>query len=200
MLRDDQLDQLVDRARASYRVPPVPDVPALWDGISERRAAVRPATRPRFARWWTGIGMAAAVAGAFALGRMSTSAPEAPVVTVDRTEPAAAPVSEVATDLLGQTAVLLTALPREGDDGRAFARQAGDLLLTTRLLLDAPVTQRNPALSSLLQDLELILAQVARLQRNEGRAELELITDAMRQQDLVPRIRTVAARLQAGAD
>lgn len=199
MLNDEQLDGLLDRARPAFRVSPPPDLDRLWQGIAERR---HPSPRRRTPVWWPWAGMAAALLLAFTLGRLSTQAPQ----TRDSlpTLRASAPVSDVATDLLGQTAVLLSALP-EGQpanaaDGGRFARQAGDLLLTTRLLLDSPDAQQRPALRTLLEDLELVLAQLARLNNGETRAELEIITEAMQQQDLVPRIRHVAAGLGAGAD
>ena len=114
-----------------------------------------------------------------------------------------APVNTVATELLGQTAELLTAIPVNGDDpssDRRFAQQAGELLVTTRLLLDARGAQNDPSLRVLLEDLELVLAQIARLHAGETRTERELITEALAQQDLVPRIRIIAAGLSIGAD
>lgn len=190
---DTQLDALIHAADRGYRPPPAPDLEHLWSGIAARRQ--RSATHPRW-RWVTPLAIAATAAIAFSLGRVSVR-PAAEVVAVAPV--AAAPVSEVANDLLGQTVVLLSRLPQDPSlDANAFARQAGDLLVTTRLLLDAPDTQRNPTLAGVLRDLELVLAQVARLRGQTPSDELELITDAMRDQDLVPRIRTVAARLQAG--
>ncbi|MBK8247893.1 MAG: hypothetical protein IPK85_10910 [Gemmatimonadetes bacterium] len=193
---DTQLDALIHTAGRGHRPPPAPDLEHLWSGIAARRQ--RPGAHPRW-RWVTPLAIAATAAIAFSLGRVSAR-PAAGVVAERAHAPSsAAPVSEVANDLLGQTVVLLSRLPQDPSlDANAFARQAGDLLVTTRLLLDAPDTQRNPTLAGVLRDLELVLAQVARLRDKTPSDELELITDAMRDQDLVPRIRTVAARLQAG--
>ncbi len=202
MLNNDQLDSLIDKARQQYNAPPTPDLDQLWERIEARRLARRFPARSTV--WWQRAGIAAAVVAAFALGRVTQIPQDAePVVATAAADSGTAisPVASEASDLLGQTVVLLSALPADTTrDSRGFARQAGELLLTTRLLLDAPGLQRNPALTSVLRDLELVLAQVARLHNGEARDELELITDAMRQQDLVPRIRTVAAGLQAGAD
>ena len=156
--------------------------------------------------WWQRAGIAAAIVGAFALGRVTPRVTPQPPLA-DSTEVAGRageqPVTSVATALLGQTVVLLAALPegssRDAPDQR-FAQQAGELLGTTRLLIDSRVAQRDPALRSLLEDLELVLAQLARMRNGESRAELELITDALQQQDIMPRIRSVAAGLSAGAD
>jgi hypothetical protein len=224
-MTDDQLDRLIDQARATYHAPPEPPLDALWSGIAQRRAERAGAPHsPR--RWsvrhlratpWFPLASASALAAAlvlsFTLGRVT--APTAPTsatgtlasgqATTTAGTPAPAfertPETSATTELLGRTVVLLSALPREANDpssaGR-FAQQADELLMTTRLLLDSRAAERDATLRALLQDLELVLAQVARLRAGETRTERELITEAMEQQDLVPRIRTVAAGL--GAD
>src|SRR5262245_48844482 len=83
------------------------------------------------------------------------------------------PYDHATTKYLGQTAALLIALPNEVHAGRAdaqFIARAGDLLLTTRLLLDSPASS-DPRMRNLLEDLELVLAQVVRLRSGRGRAE-----------------------------
>ena len=203
-MNDEQLDRLLEQAAPHFRVAPEPPVTAMWEGISAARRHVAPASSG--ALWWRRAGVAAAIVGSFALGRV-TIRPTPNDFAVDSAATAARageePVTAVATELLGQTVVLLTDLPvgssRDAPD-RRFAQQAGELLGTTRLLIDSPVAQRDPALRSLLEDLELVLAQLARMRSGESRAELELITDALQQQDIMPRIRSVAAGLSAGAD
>jgi hypothetical protein len=47
---------------------------------------------------------------------------------------------------------------------------------------------------SLLDDLELVLAQVVRLQNNRStRTELDLISEALQQRDVLPRLRSAVA-------
>jgi hypothetical protein len=108
--------------------------------------------------------------------------------------------------LLGRTAVLLTALPVEARGGRAderFASQALELLTSTRLLLDSPAAS-DDRFKDLLEDLEVVLAQVASLHTGpgsavgRGRDELELITDALEARDVVPRIHSAVARMSLG--
>ena len=109
------------------------------------------------------------------------------------------PYDRTATTLLGQTAVLLSALPSGAPDvsrDRRFASQASDLLVTTRLLLDSQAGA-DPRLHDLLEDLELILAQIARIQHAQGPDELHFITEALQERDLVPRIRALAAEMAA---
>jgi hypothetical protein len=204
-MNDEQLDHILDRAGASYRPPPDPDLEALWRGIDARRGRSR-ASHGRTSLWW-GVrvaGVAAALAIAFTLGRMTAGAPAAdsPAPVASSSHEMQTPVTAVATELLGQTVVLLMALPEERSDSipdRRFTQQAGALLTTTRLLLDSPAAANDARLHNLLEDLELVLAQIARLQKGgQAKMELELITDALQQQDLVPRIRSIAAGLNAG--
>lgn len=202
-MNDEQLDQLIDAARPQFRVPPEPDLDKIWERVSAARYPA-PARRPTAWLRWTGV--AAGLVLAFSLGRLTSggaapstvTAPPAPAVSANER-----PVAAAATELLGETVVLLSAL-HEGQatelPDRAFAQQAGLLLGTTRLLIDSRVAERDPALKSLLQDLELVLAQLARLRTGESHGELQLINDALQEQDIVPRIRSVAAGLSAGAD
>jgi hypothetical protein len=117
--------------------------------------------------------------------------------------PSDVPVAATASQYLGQTAALLAAVRREADgaavDGH-FVAQATDLLSTTRLLLDSRAAL-DPELQSLLEDLELVLAQIARLPERGhaplARQELQLIARALEQRDVVPRLRSAAAGLAA---
>jgi hypothetical protein len=73
---------------------------------------------------------------------------------------------------------------------RQAARWARDVLSSTRLLLDSPAG-RDPQMRMLFSDLELILAQIVQLSGTPLQArERELIEDAMRDRDLLPRIRS----------
>jgi len=49
----------------------------------------------------------------------------------------------------------------------------------------------------LLEDLEMVLAQVVRLQNDRGRAGLDLINEALEQRDVIPRLRTAVADISA---
>jgi hypothetical protein len=72
-------------------------------------------------------------------------------------------------------------------------------LLTTRLLLDSP-SGADPSMRNLLEDLELVLVQVVRLEKERAPSrstELELIRQALDQRDVIPRLRTAAAEFDA---
>ena len=121
----------------------------------------------------------------------------APVTHADTSM--ARPYEVETSQYLGQTAALLVALPSEVKAGRAdrqFTARAADLLTRTRLLMDSPAAN-DPAMRSLFEDLELVLAQVVRLQNNGNRIEMDLINRALEQRDVIPRLRTAAADISA---
>jgi hypothetical protein len=92
---------------------------------------------------------------------------------------------------LGQAAALLISLPGELNSQRgdaSFARRADDLLLQTRMLLDSPAAM-DPAMRSLFEDLEMILAQVIRLKADPDPTRIDLLNEALQQRDLIPRLR-----------
>ena len=79
----------------------------------------------------------------------------------------------------------------------AVAAWAGDLLGTTRMLLDSPAT-RDPKTKRLLEDLELVLAQIARLQPHtpasgRGVDDHDLIDQAIRERQMLTRLRAAGA-------
>ena len=82
----------------------------------------------------------------------------------------------------------------------ATARQ---LLVRNRLLLDSPAAQ-DPRMRRLLEDLELVLAQIAQLPAEDRPEDTELITDGLEAGDVLTRLRSatstgVAATLRQGA-
>jgi hypothetical protein len=202
---DKDLDRLLTEMRRSYNVPPerVP-VDEMWGRI-QGEAFTAPGGRagrlvgraPR-AIWW--IGLAAALVVGVGIGRLTTVAPPQ-VVSGDSSRlaspapRAADPYDRATTRYFGQTAALLIALPAEARAGRTdqrFVARAAELLTTTRLLLDSPAAA-DPRVRALLEDVELVLAQVASLESDRGRVEFELIAQALEQRDLLPRLTSAVA-------
>jgi hypothetical protein len=158
------------------------------------------------------MGIAATLVVGIGLGRLSVrvnqTAPSAPAVTSvasveataqpTRSDTALARPYEVETSqYLGQTAALLVSLPTEARAADPqFATKAADLLTRTRLLMDSPAAN-DPSMRSLLDDLELVLMQVVRLQGNGSRTDLDLINRALEQRDVIPRLRLAAADISA---
>ncbi len=100
---------------------------------------------------------------------------------------------------LARTASLLATLPANGHSGESdagVADRAGALLTQTHLLLDSR-TGSDPTLHKLLEDLELVLAQVARLHPARGTTDLQLIREAMQQRDVLPRLHDAAVEAQS---
>jgi len=99
-----------------------------------------------------------------------------------------------ASQTLAQAELLLVAYRAETDsaDARQLGRWARDVLSSTRLLLDSRVG-RDPSMRDLLEDLELVLMQIAQIAGDPSdRTERELLDRTLRERDLLPRIRTAA--------
>lgn len=207
---DMRLNELLDDARRTWPLPPEPDYQAMWGRI-EREAFSGTRPRTRFPSWRVySLGLAATLVIGVAIGRLSMrpgASPAAAVADAGAIQPAATESAtpagnaydKVASELLGRTALLLTALPAEArnSSGERFSNQAIELLTSTRLLLDSPAAS-DARFKDLLEDLELVLAQIAMLQSGRTRQEIDLITDALEERDVVPRIRSAVARLARG--
>src|SRR2546430_14549140 len=70
-----------------------------------------------------------------------------------------------------------------------FSRQARDLLATTRLMLDSPAA-KDARLKGLLEDLELVLAQIAQLPASGDREDVQSINQGLDQRSVLLRLRT----------
>lgn len=87
---------------------------------------------------------------------------------------------------------LLTSYSLEGRDPRMDAQFAGwakGLLSNTRLLLDSPAGD-DPRRAKLLQDLELVLAQIVQLSPNAAATDRELIQGSIQNGHVMTRLRS----------
>ncbi|MGH2651793.1 MAG: hypothetical protein ACRDHK_11350 [Actinomycetota bacterium] len=188
----------------SYNPPPLTPRERMWTAIQSRRHAARPGDHPlsppsvrpsRWLAWVTGI--AALLAIGVAIGRVSVG----PSVTPTReTTTAAAPadtsgpsaaLTVATTQHLSRVETLLTDFRLTGADS-LLGGQARDLLISTRLLLDSRAVE-DPRTRALLEDLELILVQIAQLGPAGRDQELDLITDGLEQRQVIPRLRTAGS-------
>jgi hypothetical protein len=203
-MTEERLNELLDDARRTWPLPPEPDYQAMWGRI-EREAFAGSKSRTGAPSWRTySLGLAATLLIGVALGRISmrpdADPPAVAGVSTESATPASNAYDKVASELLGRTVVLLTSLPagaREVGAGERFSTQATELLTSTRLLLDSPAAS-DARFKDLLEDLELVLAQIAMLQSGRTRQEIDLITDALEERDVVPRIQSAVARLARG--
>ena len=203
-MTDERLNELLDDARRTWPLPPEPDYQAMWGRIErEAFAGVRQESRTPSWRIFS-IGLAAALMMGIGLGRISrnttTPVPGVASSATDTATPASSDYDRAASELLGRTVMLLTSLPAEARNvgaGERFSNQATELLTSTRLLLDSPAAS-DARFKDLLEDLELVLGQIAMLQSGRTRQEIDLITDALEERDVVPRIRSAVARFSKG--
>jgi hypothetical protein len=204
MMDDNRLDELLTDAVRTYRPPPDAPLDAIWPRIEAEAFAVQPAKRTPGWRRFAGAIAATLVFGVL-IGRVTASRDFTPPFAAKESgtparlasTSAGDPYQRTMQEFLGRTAVLITALPANGHPGTndtKLTEQARQLLGTARLLLDSPVG-REQRTKELLEDLELVLAQVARLQSQRPGEALTLINEALEERDVVPRIRSAVAVL-----
>lgn len=204
-MTEDRFDEWLQRAAKGFRPPPEPPREEMWAAIvagleAEPDAARAPEPRARRARLRPGIGIAAILAFGIGIGRW-TAQPKSPshppvAVTVEATADerpvTPLPYRFAAAQHLGRTEVLLTAFRVEARGGRldpSISEWATELLTETRLLLDSPAGD-DLRLRTLLQELELVLAQIARIPAAASPAEeLDRLDRALHEQATLSRVR-----------
>lgn len=183
------------RRAAPGRAAPGPAAPGRSSGHGGRW---RQPPRPLF--WAAGI--AAALAVGIGIGRRSAEhstaeRPGAPALAGAEGVGGAA-YRLAALDHLGESEAFLIrfraslraeAALRSEPDERRPSSTARQLLATNRLLLDSPAAA-DPKTRLLLQDLELVLAEIAQLAPRPRAGELELITTGMERSGVLTRLRT----------
>jgi len=207
---DQRFDDLMRDAAPSFREPPPPPLEAMWAGIERQHFGVPTRQNPWQRRYGPIIGMAATLLLGIGIGRVtSTNALPpaggaivsiAPAPGADTFDDVTGPYRAVTSRYLGQAVALLVSLPTSGDykADRKLVEHAGELLSTTRLLLDSPAAD-DPELKVLLDDLELVLAQVVRLSARRHDQELEMITDALEERDVLPRLQNAVTSFPLSA-
>jgi hypothetical protein len=172
-------------------------------GLAEAGVTALPVRRPR--RQWVqwGAGLAAMLVIGIGLGRLSlqqatSSGPPAtaaaPSSQAEDDEVMPGPFRLATTRHLQRTEALLTSLNMDvqrGNTGEVTA-WATELLTNTRLLLSSPAAE-DPATRRLLEDLELLLAQIAVIPSARAQEEVELILDGLNQSDVLLRLRAATA-------
>jgi hypothetical protein len=198
-LPDEPLEPSLLAAAREYHRPPEAPREAIWRAIQAERRAER-AIRPGPRRWVPWAAAAAALlAVGVGIGRLTQPGPATDRAPVASWGPsAAAPrVSEAAYRLttlehLGQSEAFLTlfrASVRKGGQERLASATARQLLATNRLLLDSPAaTDRKTRV--LLEDLELVLAEIAQLAADAQPDDRALIREGMDRGGVLARLRT----------
>jgi hypothetical protein len=141
-------------------------------------------------------GIAAVLALGFGLGRLTGRPDTATQPAILATEVAPrtgeAAYRVVTTEHLSQSEAFLTlfraSVPRGGNEQLASAT-ARQLLAANRLLLDSPAAS-DARTRLLLQDLELVLAEIAQLSQQSRSHDLDLISEGLEQGGVLSRLRT----------
>jgi hypothetical protein len=197
-MMDDRFDERLRQAAQDYHRPPATPREELWHRIAAARAArqrqvivFRPALR------W-GVGIAAVLALGIAIGRWSAGRGESsrsPAVAVGTDQASTLAYRVAAAQYLTRAEALLTGFRAESRSpsvpAAQFSTQARELLATTRLMLDSPAAQ-DARLKGLLEDLELVLAQIAQLPSGGGgdREDVQSINQGLDQRSVLLRLRT----------
>jgi hypothetical protein len=192
MMTEEEQDAMVrDLADDALRPPPAPRE-ELWARICASRQARRARTL-RLSRWTAAavpLGMAALLALAFGLGRWTAPRAQRPAPVALQAKGGTA-VRVMAADYLGHTEVFLTdfrAATRSGRPDSTAPAEARRLLATARLLLDSRAAD-DVRLRALLEDLELVLAEISQLPA-APRDDARLITDGLDRRGMLGRLRS----------
>jgi hypothetical protein len=207
MMDENRFDEVLRDLPRSFNNPPEPPLDEMW-GVIEDAHFNSPASLSRPRGISSGIPWLATAAALvigigighyIPLGKNAERGASALAVGSGDALPPGADTSAVGdayrdqtSRYLGQAAALLISLPARDSSSKAdasFAGKAADLLVTTRLLMDSPAAQ-DPKLRSLLEDLELVLVQVARLRGERNKGDLDLIHQAVEQGDVLSRLNT----------
>jgi len=195
-MTDDRLEERLRQAAQDYHRPPDTPREELWRRIAAARAARQEQVIVfRLALRW-GVGIAAVLALGVAIGRWTVrgdGSPSSPAVAAGTDQASTLAYRVAAAQYLTRTEALLTGFRVESRSpsvpAAQFSIQARDLLATTRLMLDSPAA-RDPRLKGLLEDLELVLAQLAQLPSSGDREDVRSINQGLDQRSVLLRLRT----------
>lgn len=192
-MNDDRFDEELKRMAQDYHRPPETPRDAMWARITAERARRRDAKQVVWLRPWMQWSAAAAALLVLGIGIGRWSMHGTPSVSGPPRDAAIA-YRVAAAPYLTRTEALLTSFRAESKNGKVdadFALQAQDLLVTTRLMLNSPAA-RDPRLASLLQDLEVMLVQIAQLPAGNDRNDVDLINQGLDQRSVMLRLRAAS--------
>jgi hypothetical protein len=204
---DDRFDDLLRESARDYNDPPETPREEMWAAIKAQTAeGAEKAGEAAKARgilpfrslrpFRLAAGIAALLALGIGLGRLTVRRPAplpAPMVVATETPRAKGAAYQIATtEHLSQSEAFLTLFRASlsgGGNERLASATARQLLATNRLLLDSPAATDGKT-RLLLQDLELVLAEIAQLSPQPRARDLDLITEGLEQGGVLSRLRT----------
>jgi len=192
---DDKFNDWLQEAAKDYNPPRPTPREEMWARIAARRSNRRVIELRPWIRW--GLAAAALLVLGIGIGRWTAHdesgvSHATPVASVDTAGNRDVLYQVAATQYLSRTETFLTGFRADLRAGRAdtrFTGQARDLLTTTRLLLDSPAAD-DPRMRVLLEDLELVLAQISQLTPGRDPHDTDLITQGMDQRSVLPKLRS----------
>jgi hypothetical protein len=208
--QEDRFDEFLRQAARDYNAPPETPRAEIWDRIQAQRRndaktesasenllpfrrPVRLRARPPFR---LALGIAALLAIGVAIGRFTAVQAPNPASAPGPVASTGAPENRERHDIANQVATVehLSKVETFLTDFRTraaspeFTEEAHDLLGTTRLLLDSKRVA-DPKTRRLLEDLELVLTQIAALDPKDRRQDLDFIADGLAQSHVRTRLR-----------
>jgi hypothetical protein len=217
---DIKFDEFLRQGAKDYKASVAPPVDALWSAIEadvikaiapkkyRSFASLRTTTGSLRTPTWIGLGLAATLIIGVGVGRWTsrTTSTVAPTIAATRTTTADSVSSNtharaVTLEHLADAEVFLTSVRAELRSGQTDADRAErsrDLLVRTRVLLGSS-RNRPPEVERLLEDLELLLAEIAVLPQSHSSLDKTLLDESMRNGNIIPRIRATLPTRAAGA-
>jgi hypothetical protein len=196
-------EALRDLARDYNQPPMIVPRDAMWAAIVAGQRRKQPRAMI-FVRRFASLAAAAVVLLAVGIGVGRVTAPHVltpPTAASTRATSTVPDAYTVATaQQLVQAQALLTAFNASERDAKADAHLAAwarDLLSNTRLLLDSPAGQ-DPHRRQLLQDLELVLVQIAALSPDAATTDRDAIAQTLKDAQVLPRIKAAIPTSQVG--
>jgi hypothetical protein len=198
---DPKFEQWLKNAARTYHTPHPTPREEMWKRIEGARRNRHVIELRPWMRW--AVAAAAVLILGIGIGRWTASHPEVNgstnVASTDTAQPSQTAQPDVvyqvaATQYLSRTEAFLTSFRADLGSNHAansarLARQARDLLSTTRLMLDSPAG-KDQRLRSLLEDLELVLVQISQLDAAHDGHDTDLITQGMNQSNVLPKLRS----------
>lgn len=226
-MSDEHMDEHLSALRDGYNAPPETPREDMWaviraglpigrGGTADAGESVvsldraRETRRPASTRWvgWA-VAAGAVLMMGVGIGRMTApSPPLAPSLAAGGSEVTAdrSVLRAAAVEHLGRSESFLTLVRAEARAGALdpeVAAWAEGLLTQTRLFLDASDGQ-DPAFQALMEDLELVLAQIVGVAENgtddpaRTRTELDLALRGLEEGEVMTRIQAVSGPTLAG--
>ena len=169
---DNRFDEFLQDAARGYNQPPsAAPRDAMWTAIvAERRRRAKAQARQRIQIRWV-VGIAAVLVLGVAIGRFTAPRAGASVALLSTVSSNGVAYQAATTEYLDRVETLLTLFRMQARAGnkpdQATTASARGLLSTGRMLIDSPAGN-DPRVKHLLEDLDLVLAQISQVAAEKG--------------------------------